>query len=97
MSATEIEKLRLTMPDADPENASDNLKSSMSVSVGSSIDNASIEHDYILESTETDLEGLKMSETFSESASGIASTNFSISVADIFEKVDSDVVKFSPM
>jgi hypothetical protein len=35
-----------------------------------------------------------MSETFSESASGIASTNFSISVADIFEKVDSDVVKF---
>jgi hypothetical protein len=31
----------------------------------------------------------------SDCASGIASTNFSISVADIFEKVDSDVVKFN--
>ena len=47
MSATEIEKLVLAMSDADSENVSDNLKSSMSVSVGSSIDNASIEHDYI--------------------------------------------------
>jgi hypothetical protein len=47
MSATEIEKLVLAMPDADSENVSDNLKSSMSVSVLSSIDNASIEHDYI--------------------------------------------------
>jgi hypothetical protein len=43
MSATEIEKLVLAMPDADSENVSDNLKSSMSVSVLSSIDNASIE------------------------------------------------------
>jgi hypothetical protein len=47
MSATEIEKLVLAMPDADSDNVSDNLKSSMSVSVLSSIDNASIEHDYI--------------------------------------------------
>jgi hypothetical protein len=50
MSATEIEKLVLAMPDADSENVSDNLKSSMSGSVLSSIDNASIEHDYIMPS-----------------------------------------------
>jgi prophage DNA circulation protein len=44
MSATEIEKLVLAMPDADSENVSDNLKPSMSVSVGSSVDIAYCEH-----------------------------------------------------
>jgi hypothetical protein len=44
----------------------------------------------ILESTETDLEDLKVSDT---SASGIVSTTLSISSADIFENVDSDVVR----
>jgi hypothetical protein len=44
----------------------------------------------ILESTETDLEDLKVSDI---SASGIVSTTLSISSADIFETVDSDVVR----
>jgi hypothetical protein len=44
----------------------------------------------ILESTETDLEDLKVSDT---SASGIVSTTLSISSVDIFENVDSDVVR----
>jgi hypothetical protein len=45
MSATEIEKLVLTMPDVDSENVSDIFNSSSSVSVGSSIDdNLSIKH-----------------------------------------------------
>jgi hypothetical protein len=48
MSAKEIEKLMLTMHDVDSENVSDIFNSSKSsLSVGSSIDNASIEHDYI--------------------------------------------------
>jgi hypothetical protein len=37
------------MPDEDSENVSDNPKSSMSVSVLSSIDNASIEHAGVLD------------------------------------------------
>lgn len=43
----------------------------------------------IFESTETDLEDLRMSEIFSESTSGNMRTPFSISFADIFEIVDS--------
>ena len=60
MSATEIEKLVLAMPDADSENISDIFKPSRSVSVDSSIDYIlSIEHAYITPSFMSSLSQLE--------------------------------------